>query len=229
MVTAAAKTRPGLRPTETRPDRTVGNILREARQRRRLTLTAAALATRIPRRHLAALEEGNLVIFRAEVYARGAFTAYAKYLDVYADKNQHAFQRVVSGAREFVPLRVHTPRPWLAAAITPRWVLAAAVAALAAALSGYIIWQAASFFRLPDLKLTQPASSVVSDPHLTVSGHADPQARVAVNGQEVVTDGQGSFTTTLTLHSGINVLQVAATNAAGRTRTLTQDVLLPRR
>ena len=63
------------------PDRlditTFGEFLREARERRGLTLQQIARETRIPWRHLDALERGNLDVVPAGVYRRAEIRAYA--------------------------------------------------------------------------------------------------------------------------------------------------------
>lgn len=206
----------------------VGMLLTEARSRRGVNISAAARDLRIPERHLRALEEGDLSVFAAEIYAKGAFTKYAQYLGIHAQNTQHAFQRVLSEVREFVPLRVHKPKPWLAAVMTPSYVLAAAMAGVAALVGAYVAWQVMSFVRLPDLQLTGPARSVAESGRVTVEGRAASDSVVYINGEQVLMNGEGDFKQEMNLHEGINVVQVAATNAAGRTRTVTRDILFPR-
>ncbi len=219
---------PGVRPGKTRSDVSVGSLLRTAREHRRLTLDDVVTELHIPRKHLIALEQGNLSVFTAEIYAHGAFTKYASFLDVQADHTHHAFMRVLSGAREFVPLRVHTPRPWLHAMFTPHWILAAALSFVATILGGYIAWQVNSFFRLPGLTLAEPSAGVSETQNITVRGTAGGDADITVNGEQVLLNQDGLFSYDLVLRKGVNTIRVEATNGAGRTRTITRDVLVPR-
>lgn len=220
--------KPAQRPTKTRPDATVGRLLAEARLRRNVSLEQVAAQLKIPLKHLVGLEAGDLSVFSAEIYARGAFAKYTTFLGVQTQATQRAFQRVLTGAREYVPLHVHTPQSWLAAQFTPRWVLAAAIGLAAAVVGGYVIWQASSFFSLPALRLIQPVGGIVTTSEITVSGRADTAATVRVNEAQVVVDAAGNFSTRLGVHPGINVIQITATNAAGRTRTMQKDILVPR-
>ena len=57
-----------------------GRMLSEAREARGLTLEQIERDTRIVRRYLVALEQEDLQIFPAEVYARGFLRSYASYL-----------------------------------------------------------------------------------------------------------------------------------------------------
>lgn len=218
----------GTRPAKTRSDATVGQLLHRARAARKLSLKEVSKELNIPVRHLESLEQGDLSTFTAEVYARGAFQQYADFLQVRAEKTQHAFLRVLSGAREYVPLRVHRPLPWLQRFITPRWILAGAIALIAVLVGSYIGWQVQTFLRLPDLALLEPTSEVISGATVTIRGRAESNAQVTVNGETTVLANDGVFEVPMYLHPGINVLQIEAKNAAGRTRTITRDLLMPR-
>lgn len=218
----------GTRPVKTRQDTTVGNLLREARERLGLSLETASDQLKIPVKHLRGLEEGDLSSFTAEVYARGAFTQYADFLGVRAETTQRAFLRVLSGAREYVPLKVHTPRSWLASVLTPRWILALAIMIVALLVGTYIVSQVQSFLRLPAIKITEPTTNIIQGSSLTVRGQTEPDIRVRVNGTEALLDKNSQFSVPLILHPGINVLQIEAENAAGRKRVITRDILMPR-
>lgn len=218
---------PAQRSMATRPDVTVGQILAQARRQRRLSLETVAELLKIPAKQLRGLEEGRLEVFSAEIYARGAFNKYTDFLGVRADETQHAFLRVLTGAREHVPLKVHRPRSWLLARFTPRWIIAGAVAGVALLVGGYVAWQVASFVWLPELAVSE-APGVAQDTVVPITGTADTSAVVRVNGAQVLLDEKGRWSIEVGLHSGINVIQVQATNAAGRTRTLEKTVLLPR-
>ena len=59
---------------------TVGEILREAREKRNLTFAQVADSTKIRSDHLRALEAGNYDIFTAPVYIRGFTRSYGTLL-----------------------------------------------------------------------------------------------------------------------------------------------------
>jgi len=58
----------------------VGDVLRQTRSRRGLSLEEVERATRIPRKYLLALEEGDVSRLPSPAYARGFLRAYANYL-----------------------------------------------------------------------------------------------------------------------------------------------------
>jgi TATA-box binding protein (TBP) (component of TFIID and TFIIIB) len=219
---------PGQRSITTRPDVTVGHILTQARLHNGLSIEAIAAILKIPVKQLKGLEAGELTVFPAEIYARGAFSKYADFLGVRAQETQRAFLRVLSGAREYVPLRVHRRKSWIAAQFTPRWIIAGVIASIALVVGSYVAWQVASFVWLPELAVVEPQSGVFRDTSVVVSGTANVEEVVKVNGEQVLLDKAGVWGANVGLHPGINVIQVEATNAAGRVRRVQKTVLLPR-
>lgn len=218
----------GTRSLKVRPHAKAGELLSHARRAKKLALPTVAADTKLSLQHLASLEGGDFSVFAAEVYGRGAYLRYARYLGIDQTQAERVVAEALSSARERVPLTVFRPFGWMARMLTPRTVILAAVAALGMGVGGYIIWQVQSFFRLPQLTLVEPAGVIVATPDLTVRGIAEEGALVSVNEQAVLLSQSGQFETTLTLHPGVNVLRLTARNAAERERVIEKHLLLPR-
>lgn len=98
---------------------TLGDVLREARSRRALTLGQVEEATKIRKKYLQALEEEDYAALPAPVYARGFLQAYAEclgidpafalnlYLPPSSVAAREGFRPAASGIREgsSIPLR----------------------------------------------------------------------------------------------------------------------------
>ena len=101
----------------------LGDLLRLARERQGLTVEDIALSTRIPKRHLEALEQNNLAALPPGPYRRGEVLAYASAVGVDPDLAIAALTRglrvslpstvVRTPRRLAAPVR-HTRRPYLA-------------------------------------------------------------------------------------------------------------------
>jgi len=95
-----------------------GSLLREARERRGMSVEDCALALRARAGQVAALERGDLSDFGAEIYARGFLRSYARLVDVDADEvlalhgDDPAFRGPVLPPREQLRLR-RDPPGWL--------------------------------------------------------------------------------------------------------------------
>lgn len=218
----------GTRSSKVRPNTKVGHLLREARRDRRLTLAQVAADLTMPLKQLQALEEGDFSVFAAEVYGRGAYVRYAKYLGISGKVAERAVFGALSEAREAVPLRVHRPLTWFQSMLTPRMVILVALLGVGLVVGGYIIWQVQAFLRLPRLQLASPSAAEVTASQVTVEGKAQESARVSVNGEPVLLQDGGAFTHVISLHPGINVLRLEAENAAGRKRVIERHLLWPR-
>lgn len=209
-------------------DRTVGTLLQHARLSRKLSFDAVAQELRIPPAQLRALEEGDLTVFSAEVYARGAYVKYAAYLGVTNPDSYQALLRAVAGVRERVTLRVPQPASWLERMITPYRVLVFVLGCGAVMITGYIGWHVQAFVRQPRLELFSPMNGIVTATEVAVEGRVEEGVVVTINGEAMLLRDDGSFATVLSLRPGINVLSIEARGAAGTTRIIQRELLVPR-
>lgn len=214
----------GTKSHKTKPAADLGQLLQEARQRRRLSIQDVARALNIPSRQIEALEEGDLGVFAAEIYARGACLKYTAWLGIDMAISERAIWRALSAGRERVPLTLHTSLSWFERLLHPRLVLWLIIGCAAFGVGGYIIWQVQSFLQLPALQV-EAVPAVVSAEQLALQGTADGQAQVTVNEQPVVLETGGVWHVPLTLHPGINVVRVEAKNAAGRKSVIEKHIL----
>lgn len=202
-----------------------GHFLREARRARKLTVDEVAVQLRIPPVHLHSLEGGDFSIFSAEVYARGAYQKYARFLGVDSQKSYYAFLRLLSGGKKRPALSVLIPSKWYDRLFTPYGLLAGLIGLMALLVTGYLGWQVFTFVRLPDLELLEPQLATINEVEVAVRGRSEEGASVMVNGEAVLPGEGGVFEYMLPLHVGINVLQVEAVGAAGQRRVITKDIL----
>jgi len=91
----------------------IGSSLREARERRGLTLTDAEQRTKIRSRYLAALENERFDLLPGDAYAKGFLRGYADFLgldgDLYADEYGERFsspEEPIAVARRPAPRRL---------------------------------------------------------------------------------------------------------------------------
>lgn len=205
-----------------------GQRLVRQRARQRASLQAASHDLHIPVAQLEALEQGDFSGFSAEIYAQGAYTAYASWLGLPRQESQRAVSRALAPGRVHVPFKMHTPETWWQRLVTPRSVIIAAGTCVALVVGGYITWQLLSFWQLPALEVSSPERTYIEDESIMVRGRSEPDSRVRLNGETVLLQEDATFEASLFLHPGINVIQVEAENAAGRIHTIERHVLRPR-
>jgi cytoskeletal protein RodZ len=129
----------------------VGDQLREGRERRQLSVTEVANATNIKSDYVRAMEEGDWRTFSAPVYIKGFVRTYATHLKLDTAAVVAALEVELSADPELCeppPLeqRRRGPIDWLMLQASKlRWVLVfpilVGIAVLAAAYFGYQAWQ----------------------------------------------------------------------------------------
>lgn len=209
----------GVRPGKSDHQEGLGARLTAAREQQYITLEDAVRDLHIPIKQLVALEAEDFSVFSAELYARGAYRAYATYLGVYSTFASREFYRTLTHVRQRVPLKMHTPETFFDSLMNPRTIFIAGCVGIALSVGGYIAWQVQSFWRLPYLMVSGPVSHVIDGMDAVITGRAEKLTRVTINGEAVLLREDASFSVPLILRHGINPIRVEATNAAGRVRT----------
>lgn len=211
-----------------KPAQELGERLRHAREKRRLSVEQVAVDLHIPIHHLEAIEKGDFSAFSAEIYARGACIKYAEFLGLGGDEAERAIWRALSVGRQRVPLKIHTAFSWIERLWNARLMVWAMIGVAVIMVGGYIAWQIRSFWQLPPVQLLTEIPAVQEDSTLLVRGATEPEVRVMLNDEPVILHGDATFEVSLKLHPGINVIRIEAENAAGRVSVLERRILLPR-
>jgi cytoskeleton protein RodZ len=153
---------------------TVGEQLKAARDERRLTLTDVAAQTRIPIRHLEALESSDFAALPGSMYSIGFAKSYARCVgldqNVIADEMRAELAK--GGHAGFIPA---TPdyEPADPGRVPPRWLAWAAAAIALLGLIGYLAWR--SFAMSPDAPAAPAVESEVA-PAKTATSTTAPTA-----------------------------------------------------
>ena len=162
---------------------TVGEQLKAARDERQLTLTDIAAQTRIPIRHLEALESSDFAALPGSMYSIGFAKSYARYvgLDQITIANEMRAELAQGGHAGFVPA---TPdyEPTDPDRVPPRWLAWAAAAFAVIGLIGYLAWKSFA------MSAAAPAASVEETeaaPEETAQGLTTPAA--TTGGSVVIT------------------------------------------
>ena len=157
-------------PTRVRGDEDVacGEFLREARQRRGLTLQQLAERTKIPVRHLDALEHNEFAALPGGMYRRAHLCAYADAVGVDRSVALACLDRALEeAAPPSIPgVRASVPSPTIAGG--PSRVSIAAGVAVTTAVIALAMWArqpAPRTIASSAALVSPPASSVVPAPH----------------------------------------------------------------
>jgi len=208
--------------------KSVGSILKNAREKKGLSHKEIFQEIKIHPRFLKALEEGTWDIFSSGVHAKGFLKNYAEYLGLNTNEVLAFFRREYDERKNTQKIKNFIqPLSHPRLVITPGLVLVTATLVFVTLFFGYVIYQYRSFAGAPILIIDQPRTDLTTtDPLLNVVGRTDPDATVTLNGQPISTGEKGTFSAHITLAEGVNTLNFVAENKLGRENRVSRTVVV---
>ncbi len=217
----------------------LGEILKNARTKKEVTLDQAEEETKVRARYLSALEEGRYEMLPASVYATGFLAKYADFLGLEKGSliEQFSVERGVGGydhtktmsshgnfsdGKIMVQRRIREPL----FSVTPRFILIAGIIVALVAVLSYITYSVHQFTSPPNLVILAPVSNQTIAQNTThIIGKTDEEVTLTINGENVVTDNNGNFNQLVTLHAGLNSFEVTSINGLKKQNTKLIKVL----
>ena len=191
-------------------------MLREARERKAISLDTASEATKIKKEFLNSIEKGSFEVLPSESYALGFVKNYARYLGVYTSQIVPLFRREYESKQKvhIVPEFRKNQHKFNRNFFSAKGLLIAIVVVV---VSAYIFFQYSSLIFPPPLAIESPKNGqVLKSNTIQVKGKTDPYATVTVNGEEVYVNLQGKFQKSLYMFTGENKISVISKNRFGK-------------
>ncbi|MEA1083585.1 DUF4115 domain-containing protein [Sphingomonas sp. CD22] len=171
-------------PTPVAPARP-GERLRQAREIRGLSLAEVAARTRVPQRHLEALETGDYALLPSPTYAMGFSKAYARAVDAdevsIAQDVRRELDQLGPRQPEYVPYVTADP-----ARVPSRGIVVIGAGVALAVLILVALWYGSSLFQ-PHAATTTAASDDVATQAVAPKPAAAPSPAIPTGGQVVLT------------------------------------------
>lgn len=217
----------------------LGDRLKRARTRQKLSIGDVEEATRIRSKFLLALESDSWEHIPSEVYGRGYLEAYATFLKLPVAEVMNDFDRMKGvyarhcqdSKVELAPKQsVTLPRFTL----TPKLFLVVGLALGMLGFASVIGYQLRRYAAAPYLELLTPAEAkgdsgpglIISAESMTVTGRTVPGAVVHVNGHLAEVGVDGAFSYQLDLQKGVNPVVVDSVSQNGRKTTEVTSVVV---
>ncbi len=207
--------------------RTVGQILKEEREKKFYTLEQVEKITKIRKELLQALEDGEYIKLPPATFVQGFIKSYGKFLNLNTEKLLAVFRREFSEGKN--PPRIleslKNPLEDKKFKITPRRVLVGMIFSLVAIFFVYLWFQYRFLVGAPTLEVTSPPDQqTTSSTEVEVSGKTDPEVSVTINEQEIPIDQSGNFAQTIKLSENINNIEITATSKSGKQTKIQRTV-----
>lgn len=195
--------------------KTSGDLLKEKRVSKELSLGDVTAKTKIKIEYLEAIENSNFASLPSSTFAKGFLRNYATFLHLNPDTIVAMFRRdfTQNEKGEIIPRGLVSPLGTKPKFFTVGLILTS-IATLA--FLGFLGFQLLSWWSLPNIKLVQPQNGDTYGEKVTFKGTTERDATVKVNDQQVIVDQNGQFTLDLVFPSGTHSIIVEAENRRGK-------------
>ena len=209
--------------------RTVGQVLKEERERKFYTLDEVEKSTKIRKELLEALEAGQYQTLPPATFVQGFIKSYGKFLGLNIEKLLAVYRREFAEGKH--PPRIlesfSNPLDKRKFRITPTKILGLTVIILVIIFFAYLWFEYRFLTGAPFLEVSQPTdqqSTTASD--VLVSGRTDPEDKVTINHQEIQVDSSGRFSQEIKLSENTNTIEITATSKSGKTSKVIRTIFL---
>ncbi len=207
--------------------KTVGQILKEERAKKNLTLEEIEQATKIRKKILQSLENGDWKSLPSTTFVKGLIKNYGRYLGL--DQNELiAFYRREFDEKKEVKKIVQTGKVKTGGfRLTPQLVTTSIIGVAVLLVVGYLFIQYQSFTGPPLLEVTEPKDNTkANSSEVNLVGRTWEDSVLKVNGEEVQFSPGGTFSLPVGLNPGVNVITVTAANRFGKISTVKRTVVV---
>jgi transcriptional regulator with XRE-family HTH domain len=196
---------------------TLGEKLRQLREERHMRVYDLSHKINVKDSYIEALEKGQYNKLPTKVYAKGFVRSYARFFGVTEHVLLNLFEREYSVYKninsrddeETVNKLPYVPR----FVFTPRVIMVGVGFLILGSIGVYLYFGVDNFISSPWLIVESPAqNSVVTQDSILVQGKTRNNSRVFINGQQVFVGMDGSFTESVGLLQGVNIIHVKSAN-----------------
>lgn len=211
--------------------RTVGQALKQERERKFYSIEEIEKATKIRKELLEALEKGDYKKLPPPTFVQGFIKNYSKFLGLNSEQMLAIYRREFSEIKN--PPRImesfSNPMNHKGFKITPAKFIGGVIMTLVLVFFGYLWFEYRFLIGAPFLEVIEPQDqqSITVD-KLTVSGRSDSEAKVTINNQEIQLDTLGKFSQEINLSDNVNNIVVKAVAKNGKETKIERTVFLRR-
>lgn len=209
--------------------RTVGDVLKQEREKKFYTLLEIEKATKIRKELLEALEQGQYHKLPPPTFIQGFIKNYGKFLGLNPEKLLAIFRREFSEGKN--PPRIlesfSNPIDKKRLKITPTNVLVSVTLTLIMIFFIYLWFQYRSLVGSPMLEVDQPTDqSNAASNEIIISGRTDPESKVSINDQEIAVDENGKFSQQIKISENVSKIVIIAASKNGKQTKIERTVFL---
>lgn len=193
--------------------KTVGEILKETREKKSLNLGEVEKAIKIKERLLFALEKNDFAKIADATIVKGFIKNYAEFLGLSSHDVLAIFRRdfIEDKKGQILPRGVYEPLNQSKISWTPRLTIILGSALILLVILYYFGIQILNLFGAPSLEITAPPPNVsVKIDKVRIQGKTNPDAVILINGELALVSNDGVFEKVINLLPGENKVLLEA-------------------
>lgn len=204
---------------------TTGQILKKERERLGLTLENVEKATKIRKKSLINIENGDFKKFASKTYVLGIIRSYGDFLNLDALKLAAFFRREYERTDEsHFKQRVNKRE----LSSNRQRVFGFIITLVLLCFGAYFAYQVKLYITPPQVSIISPTkTSYKNEQKIELVGKTEKEASVTVNGEKVYTNEEQIFRTFIPLVLKENIVRIEVTGANGR-KTVVEKVFFKR-
>ncbi len=200
--------------------RTVGQILKEERERQFYNLSDIEKVTKIRIELLQALEADDYDKLPSVTFIQGFIKNYGRFLKLDSEKLLAIFRRGYSNRQH--PPRIlesfQNPLDKKRFRITPAKFISTVVIILLLVFFAYLWFEYRFLVGPPALDILSPQNNISTQAQsIEIKGRTNPETKVTINNQEVSVDTLGNFSEEIKLNENINKITITAISKFNQT------------
>jgi cytoskeletal protein RodZ len=206
--------------------KSVGSILHETRENKKIDLADVEKATKIRRKFLEAIEQDDYTIIPTAAYAKGFVKNYSEYLGLdsrvtlafYRRQSQEVTKQSLLPKKSIVPEES-------VFRLTPGRFIMILFSFFALLFLSYFLVQYIQLRNAPLLVIEKPKDGViVEDRKVEILGSTSSDSTVTVNGVSVLVRSDGKFFDQVSLEPGVNAITITSTSRFGKSTTVVRKI-----
>lgn len=196
----------------------VGKLLKDARERKKLSLRDVEKRIKVREQFIRALEEDRWNTFTSRIYVTGILKNYARFLELDERKILAFFRREYERIEE-IKFKEKVSNSYLSSD-SKKTIIAGFIFAFVL-LIGYFSYQLFQFLKPPSIQILSPQVSVFKrERTIKIIGKTDKEAVITIMGERIYQNKEGVFEYVMPLKEKENPLSIEVIGANGKKTVL---------
>jgi len=196
----------------------VGKLLKDARERKKISLLDVEKRIKVRERFIRALEEDKWNIFTSRIYIIGILKNYARFLELDEHKVLAFFRREYERIEE-IKFKKKVSTSYLSS--DSKKTIIAGFIFVCMLLVGYFSYQLFLYFKPPSVQILSPLNTTFKrELTVTVVGKTEKEAVITIMGERIYQNKEGLFEYVMSLKKNENPLSIEVVGVNGKKTTL---------